>query len=201
MVLGRYSQDEPTILIVATQVVTLFTLKRGPTALTVRVSIYGTKSKTRLQKSGSSRTHNYHFAHLFFLALASSKFLAMALTLLVMSVVAGAIFFDNGISVPYSSSKSPAESTAVQTSVVLQTVNLTKSLTTVVPLTTFTTLTVTKTSTNYYNITQTFNSTEVTTDLIDSTNVITTTTTSSVTTNITYTSISIQTDVIVQHRR
>jgi len=135
--------------------------------------------------------------------MASSKLLAIALTLLVISIVVGAVFVGGGISVPYSSSsKSPSESTdAIQTSMVLQTVNLTRSITTVVPQTAFTTVTVTKTFTDYSNVTQTFNSTEVATDFSDSTNIVTTTSTSSVTTNITYTSISISTDVIIRTRR
>jgi hypothetical protein len=132
--------------------------------------------------------------------MASLKFLAITLIIIVVGVTAGAILFGTGFSVPVSSSNK-LETTAVQTSLVLQTVNLTQSYTTIVPETTFTTVTLTTTFTNYSDTTRTFNSTEVTTDISNSTNSFTTFVTSSAITSATIVIISVQTDVIVQHRR
>jgi len=112
--------------------------------------------------------------------LASSKFLAVALTLVVVGVTAGAILVGTGISIPVSSSG--VGTTAVQTSLVLQTVNLTQSYTTIVPRTFFTTLSTnsTKTVYQYSDTTRVINSTDVTTDLSVSISSVVTYITSSV---------------------
>ncbi len=158
-----------------------------------------TKTQLALWKSRSLGKHNYDYAKFDAVAMASSKFLAMALLLVVVGITCGAIFLSSGISVPYSSSVTP-QSAVTRTSLVLETVNLTHSYTTLIPQTVFHTVTVTTTSTftNSTGTTRTFNSTEVTTDMSDSTSTVTTLVVKSLTTSISYTSIAIQTDVIVK---